>query len=421
MRFQLAALFVAVLAVRLAVIAVFGQQVPYSDEWDAGAANLYAPFEAGTLTFDALLAPHNEHRIFTSRMIGLVAYAIAGWNPMLLMAVNAALWAGFAVWLAVTLAPLAGRRRLALTAFIGIAFAIPFGFENLLLGMNAHFYLVVIFGVLAIQAFAGGTAWSPRWLLGGLLATLAFFSMASGAAVPIVAAVLMALQQIAGARARRPLEFLGQAALIAMSIAMVLATPVGPGEYRATSIWQYLSALSDVAALPLATPVGAALVQAPLVYLLYRTICERRELQAAEWTALGMAGFVAAQMVLIAYSRATLSTSPRYFDIILLGPVVGAAVCLGFDHRPRWLGRAWVVAMSLVLVVLAALPIARGVVSVADDRLEAQQRLTRYLAGDVAALYGDANRLPYPSPERLIGLLADPAVRRVLPTEFQTP
>src|SRR5690554_2887113 len=62
-RTLIAALFLMVFASKLALLNAFASPLPFWDQWDAEAANLYKPYLDGSLSWQALFASHNEHRI----------------------------------------------------------------------------------------------------------------------------------------------------------------------------------------------------------------------------------------------------------------------------------------------------------------------------------------------------------------------
>ena len=85
-----AAFSATLLGAKLWLIGAYGNATPYWDQWDGEAAALYRPLLDGTLGWANLLAPHNEHRIFTMRLIELALLMLNGiWNPLLEMVVNA--------------------------------------------------------------------------------------------------------------------------------------------------------------------------------------------------------------------------------------------------------------------------------------------------------------------------------------------
>src|SRR6187549_381005 len=87
---QYFAFAIILLGFKLRTIKYYGNSTPFWDQWDGEAANLYKPFIDGNLGWKELLSAHNEHRIFTTRLLDLTLLKInILWNPLLQMVVNA--------------------------------------------------------------------------------------------------------------------------------------------------------------------------------------------------------------------------------------------------------------------------------------------------------------------------------------------
>ena len=81
-----------VFGAKAVIISNFGSSIPFWDQWDSEADLLYRPWFEGTLRWVDLFSSHNEHRIFTTKIFGLLLlYLNQGvWDPMFEMYVNAA-------------------------------------------------------------------------------------------------------------------------------------------------------------------------------------------------------------------------------------------------------------------------------------------------------------------------------------------
>lgn len=424
--FAWAGLFLSIFGARLMLISAFGVTVPWADEWD-GEAVMFPKYVAGTLQLGDLLAPFNEHRIFTSRLLDLATFELAGgWDRPLHMVVNAALWAGFATGFTAFLAKqLAPARALVLVLFSALIFAVPLGFENALMAMNAHFYFLVIFSVLALNALATSTAFSSRWWLGCLWAALAFLSMSSALAVPAAIIVVALLQMAVGQRRRDWRELAGLAVLAASVALMLYLTPTVPGsqQLHPRNAFELINALLALASAPLFSPVGWIIVYGPLLLLAWRTIAGRLPMSAQAWTLIAIGGWVAAQIVATSLARGLAFMPPRYFDVIFTALPVCCAILLALDgRRARRTTAAWmalIVAGQMSLAYLSAYKVMAGE---ARWGAVAAQHLRDYLrTNDPATLDVPTTELPYPSRERLLQLASDPAVRMILPAEFSTP
>ena len=105
--------------------------MPYWDQWDE-ARDLFRPWLKGQLTWGMLFAPHNEHRIFFTRVLDLLVIRLNGqWDPLLQMTVNAAIHAAFACGLACCIWIFTGKKNEGLICFlIAPFFAFPFAISK---------------------------------------------------------------------------------------------------------------------------------------------------------------------------------------------------------------------------------------------------------------------------------------------------
>jgi len=424
----LAALFFIVASIRLIVVAIYGSPLPFFDEWDAGAGALYKPYLDGQLTIWTLLSRLNEHIIFTSRVLNLVTFELAGeWNVRLQMALNGVIYAGFATGLAAALLPLVPvADRLKLIAFSIVLFGPPLDTEIITMGMNAHFYFVIIFSVLGLRWCIGQAAFSRRWVLGLLMCGLAYLSMASGAVTPLVAALVGALQMLRGGRRNSPAEWIGVVMLVAFGAAMVAAVPDLPYHYRykAHDALQLFSAVVEMASLPLTSVVGVVIVQLPIVLLFIRTIRQPPAFDHRLWFVIGVAGWVAAQIIVVAHGRATDVLNSRYLAVIPMLVVLNYVALLSFTTSGKWLRRAssaWV--FVIVLAVMAVTNIATWrALDKMKGRLDVwQAHLTEYMSTHDLAKYATVPyvELPYPDATALARIVDLPEIRATLPKEIR--
>ncbi len=110
--FKLFLIVLASFAVRIWLIDQFASPVPYWDQWDAEAVYTFIPWFDGNLTIGNLIAPHNEHRLFFTRIssLGLLILNDMQWDPWVQMVFCAGL-AILNLWvLALILKQLLGER-----------------------------------------------------------------------------------------------------------------------------------------------------------------------------------------------------------------------------------------------------------------------------------------------------------------------
>ncbi|MEK8020245.1 MAG: hypothetical protein VSS75_025515 [Candidatus Parabeggiatoa sp.] len=150
---KLFAVALIIFGARLWVIDNFGNTVPYWDQWGAEAAHLFIPWLNETLSFSDLFAPHNEHRIFFTRLQSLLLLTLNGgeWNPLLEMLVNALLSTLTALVLLIILSQFFGQvAQNGILFTVAFLWSIPYGWENILAGFQSAFYFMVLFSLIAL-------------------------------------------------------------------------------------------------------------------------------------------------------------------------------------------------------------------------------------------------------------------------------
>lgn len=424
----LSALFFIVFGVRLVVVAIFGSPLPFFDEWDAGAQGLYKPYLDGQLDISMLLSRLNEHIIFTSRLLNLTTFELAGeWNVRLQMAVNGAIYAGFAAGLAGAMLPLVPMaHRLKLLAFCVVLFAPPLDTEIVTMGMNAHFYFVIIFSVMGLWWCIAHPAFSWRWLLGLGACGLGYLSMASGAVTPLIAALVAVLQMVRGGRRNGAGDWIGVLVLVAFGAVMIAYVPNLPhhDRYKAHDLVQFYEAVVQLASLPLSSIAGVVIVQAPIVLLFIRMVREPQKFDRGLWFIIGVAGWVAAQMIVVAHGRATDVLNSRYLAVVPLLLAANYVALLSLAPRAKLL-RGAAVAWLFVLV-LAVMAVTNVATWRALDRMKArldtwQMHLTEYMTTHDLAKYAAVPgiELPYPDATALAAIVDTPQVRASLASEIR--
>ncbi len=431
-----------VFGARLWLIGFAGNPTPFWDEWDAGAAFLFKPLLEHRLGLADLYRPQNEHHVLFSRLLMLGLYRLVGtWDVVLQMLINAAIQAVPVALIAARLARIVpARRAVTVLAVTAMLVALPFGWENTLLGFNTHFYLVIGFSVACLACLAAAPAWSRSWWLGIALALAASANMASGPMCLAASGMMGVLQMLRGRR-RGGREMAGLGALLVLTAALVLAVPQVEGSMplRAHSIGMFVSALLAIASWPFDVVLGRAgvviglLFYLPSLLLTIRVLREAPPLADPRWFNLLVLGWLVTQFIVLAYGRAATPLASRYTDTYALATVVNVASLLHllpatWRFRRVQGGEAFaaiIICASLVGLRLYIRPLSFGMDGVVmrrdTARIEAD-RVQCYLAShDPTCL--DAARpldLPYPDAVRLRGLLDDPAIRAVLPSVLTT-
>ena len=420
-------LFLILYVAKLFVISRYAGVMPFEDEWDAGAASLYGQYILGELSFADLVAAHNEHRITTSRILGLIVFELAGeWNPKVLMVVNAAIHAGFLTWFVQLLfraAPAWGRAGF--LVFSTLIFCVPVGHENTIMGMNAHFYFLVLLSIAALKVAMAGNAFSPAWFGALLLMLLGYLSMASGALTPFAAAFVHVCQMLFSSRRRNPREIAGLVVLLAVGVVLFWTGPFRPEDrFRADGFFEFLSAFVRVSVAPLPDFPGLfLLVQGPAIAFFVYVLGQRPKLSDVSWFIVAVSVWAAAQMASIAYARAPIASSPRYQDLLIVMAPINLCVLLWLLDR---LGRFRLVGAISAIGYLALLlgPVnadAFGALKRHKSRLDNRTaHVGEFMkTGDVEAFKSRPRWVPYPDADRVAAILSRSEIRSILPAELR--
>src|SRR5208283_1548539 len=128
-----------------------------------------------------LFVPLNEHRIFFTKLLVLTILEISGyWDVILQMIVNAVVDCATVVAIAWALSRvLPGGMAVTAMVLSTAVNALPFGYDNAVLGFNTHFYLLLTFSFAALWFLAARRAFSPRWATGVLCGLGASLNLAS--------------------------------------------------------------------------------------------------------------------------------------------------------------------------------------------------------------------------------------------------
>jgi hypothetical protein len=418
----------AVWGAKLWIIAQFATPTPVNDEWDVHALGLFAPYVDSTLSFGQLLAPHNEHRTLTTRVLALLLFVADGaWDPILEMILNAAIHVALGVGILLVLGDRLGRGAFAALALTtAVALAAPNASENPVWGLETHFYCVLLFGFIAIVLIAGGSGSLVRVGAGIVAATLSFLSLASGALVFLACATLVVANRCLGVeRGWRPWATAG--ALLACCAVALALTPIIEAHrvYRAQSVGQFVWAFEMVAAWPFRVHMTAAtvLVNAPLAILAWRSLREPASADGVAWALLGLGLWNGLQFAALAFGRSLGIDATRYLDICAVNLIVNfaCAALLADSGRRRLVAGLWIAAVAVAWAVQTARRVPQELAARHDLGLVQERNVRTFVATGAfpPGASGADLSVPYPNAARLAQILSDPKVRRVLPSIFR--
>ncbi|THD73148.1 MAG: hypothetical protein E7813_03255 [Bradyrhizobium sp.] len=408
-------------------ISRYGSATPNWDEWGGLATELFVPYFDSTLSLQQMFAVHVEHRIFTTRVVSLALIAANGiWDPILQMIVNAAIHVALGVCiLAMFRKYLDHRAFIAVTIFITLLVAIPYASESLLLDFNTHFYCVLLFGLIALNLVVRESGFTVLRLLGLVAATLSFLSLASGAFVFAVCAIVVIGKRLLGVEngwREIAVEFL----LIACFVFALAVTPISLSSQviGAHSFQEFIGAFLTKAGWPLSGNIlGATFVNLPWLILVWRILRRPPSSASVCWAVFAIGLWNGLQFASLAYGRAG-ATIPgsRYLDICIFGLMINFAyAAVASDTlRKKLLLAGWVAVISAGLVYRAMnIP----------GELEQRHHLGVLHENNVRAFLATGSflpgaspfdfSLPFPDPRLLAELLSDKRVQRFLPSNVQ--
>ena len=429
----LVAFFLVVFGAKLWTIQLWATNLPFWDQWDE-ARLLFQPWLEGNLSWRDFFIPHNEHRIVFTRLLDLWEVKLNGqWDIYLQTVVNAVLHTSYGCGLATVCWHFTGRRRAGLICFLFAPFfALPFAAENAIHGFQSQFYFTNLFSSLAILGLGFAKPCGKFWFAGLLAAVCAIFTMASGflAAAAVVGLMILRAVKRRGISREEILTTLCGLAVVALGLA-VKVNVAQHAQLQSASVADFLAKLLE----NLAWPFGAhawllLLTCAPLALVTVKFFRgEFKDPRAAEWL-LALAGWSLLSALVLAYGRARIAESNRYFDSLSLLPLVNAAALLvlarEIDFSPRW--KKLALPLALLWAGLLMVGLVQSARTVADNYLEGTrgwglaqvENVRTFLAtGDADFLHrAPLEALPYWSNDWLIGILRQPKLVALLPTEF---
>ena len=432
-----AALFATILGEKLMFIDKYGSDLPFWDQWDAEGDNLYRPYVENRLTTKDLFAPHNEHRIFFTRVLSLALFEANDrqWDARIELLINTVLHSALAVLLvAFALKRLPVLVATAFAVLTALFFTTCVSFENTLAGFQSQLYLLLLFTALHMGGTLLARPRSLAWWCAPLAGVAALFSMGSG--LLSAAAILVALggQVLRERKLTRDDVWVLTTNLLLCAVGWLLKVELSYHDsLKAAGFLPWINAwmlqLSwpvkniRMASLGLLPPIALALaffyrrINGPTALLL---------LAACTWAGL--------QTAAIAYARGAVENgfAPRYTDILAISILVNflavAYIATNIHLRSlkfvAYFSAAAFVGISLWGLNREETFIEQGTLRNLPDINNARTASVRnYIASHDPSFFSKTpwTELPYPSAERLAGLLDVPALRQILPSCVRPP
>ncbi len=409
---------------RLWLLLTFGGSVPFWDQW-GGENSLFGPATDGTLSLSQLLAAHNEHRIFWTRLTTVALFFLNGkqWDNTVEAAFTAVLF-GVAALLPLWVAARSLSKR-GLAVFFSVSLLgalLPYAWENLLVGFQSQFVYCSLFSMAAIYVAgcrdvrAGNVSWS-LFLLAG-----AFLSMATGVLAGLaVAAVYLARAVLAPVGMRMwPWIGFGTSFAIAVAGKALTPTPAHHASLHAPNVTTLVDALGIAFSWPVPWYL-MLLVFAPVAAWLLRAYV-RGEFRRADFFFLGVLCLGILNAIAVAYSRGgDLKEVPsRYLDGLFFMSLASAYFAASMLEASRRSVRTLLGYTPLLLIAGGLTFQSVSQVHFLRERAYFTRmetaNLARFLGGDPKALFDKPHaHVPYPDPAALVKSLQASDQRPILP------
>lgn len=430
--------FLVVLAAQLLLVAGAGTDIPFQDQWDVEGRRLFPAWQSGEFRPAALFEPHNEHRIFWTRILDLGLFALnRQWDPLVELAAGAVLRAAVAALLAWVLTSAAGRTgRILGAAGVAVAFLPHLAWQNALWGFQSQVYFSAGFAVGAFAVLGQREPTTAQRCAGHALAAASMFAMGAGFLVPVALLGLAALHAVEGRSWREVVRTEAIPALVLLLLAGSLRTEATEHDVlRSATAGQFFSTAGRALAWPhSAMPLAALVLNLPLAAAVIGRLARRRTAAAGEDRILLIGGWVVALAGAMAWTRGgggefAAGVPSRYVDFLVLAPLANAW-CLAVllreaNERKRAVRRAAAASWGVFLLVgwlgLSA-EVMRGLVRPrwrdrdVPVRLAVEFRRT----GDEEVFRGQPLLyVPHPTPGVVREVLRDPRLKGALPPSFQ--
>jgi hypothetical protein len=437
--------FLLLVGLRWVTIRYFGFSSPFWDYWQF-PWGVYFPFEDGNLSWKALFAPLNEHRIFFARIWTLACFLVNGqWDNTFEAALNSLFFASVGFGLILALWRAAGRRHAALIGGLGLAFcALPFSWENTVWGIQSQFYFFVGFSFLTLWLLGLSRPFSARWWLGCASSFWAMFTVGSGMLAVVTVIGLSIYRLLRDARDWRAIvpTLLAGVAIAGINYPFMIHQH-NYGMLTKT-VQQFLATFGKTMSWPFVDQIWFwPLLWLPLAGLIICAFFSRRKTDRLELWIVALGGWCLLNAIGMGVYRGGFSSGPasRYMDITALAALVNALALLwlcgnsSLSGQPAWLSGIfkektlrWFTGAWTALMLYGVMAITLRELSVpAAMRIERQHRAMHNIIQfqrkpELAFLLDKREEeLPYPDPISLASYLRSDRVRAVLPASIRLP
>jgi hypothetical protein len=427
--FYAVGVFLFVVGAKLWVISEAGSSLPFQDQIDAEGESVIRPWLEDRWEWEALFAPHNEHRIIFTKLIALGVVAANGqWDAYIQVIINAFIHTGLLLVILNWLYRNIEGWKVHLLGLVSIMlWTIPFDWENTLQGFQSQMYLVLTFSILQLIWVLGASRFDVRWWAGQFCGFLALGAMAGGSFAS--AAILTVLLIRCGTAAERTRFHLITAAFSALWLFVGLLTRTSvPGHeiLRAENLSEVVSSLQLISSWPLPENIPFGFLFAlPAVGLALRYL-KRENISSFDrvWVALVVWTVFTALAAAVFRGQNSPLISRYLTGYTVLVIVQGIAWIKIFG--PRWSRVGIPVWAAVVVIALVASfdDLTKQKLDPIALRREQNENVVRdYLRSKDATVLttADPRSLPYPSALALHGYWKHESIRAVMPAAVRPP
>lgn len=419
-------------------VSLYAADLPYWDQWMQVMQEFVAA-KQGTWHIANYFEPHNEHRILFTRLIGMLLFELNGgaWSNLVEAYVNTLIYGAVLAFFYVTACRGASRQARWIMFFAVIALgALPFDWENILVGFQNQFYIMIGFALIMASVASYRAPSVSTLLILFVLAIASLFTMASGLLATVAVCTALALRSW-----REDIPRIHALTLLAMMVLVAACglwlIPAAPGNdvYKAIGISDHLHALATALGWPLQPFVNkrslwSLISWLPTILWLIKFARSRRA-ASNEIFLVSLTMWVACQALAIAHARGheISGIAPRYMNITTIGLLANFALALqliGFAQPNSAAKYARMGIVAICAAYVAVLLFRRT----PDDVIALRQRndfariemyyTHAYLStNNPAYLQHPGQTIPFPDPHILQIFLDSPIVRSLLPPTLQ--
>jgi hypothetical protein len=408
---SIALLFLPIAAIRVAMVLLFAPAIPYYDEWDGVVLGMAKPLLHHAFDPAFLLASHNGHPLFWTKLVHLAFLAAAGlrFDNVPVCVLNQFAYALAAAMLMRSVAARLGANGGWFLLVAALVLSVPFGWENITMGWNNQYLIATVFGIGLIVVCAHTNARARGMASIIALGAASAVSLASGLVAPLVGSGILLWRS-----ATREIGRLRAACLCAvLAVCALLGFAIGRTSH------------AEGADTPLGATQFAELALLAVCWLpvwLHARRCFRGPRTAFDLAVIGAGCWafaqIAAMILLRSHFRLWLPIS-RYLDIIAIGMLaVLVSLCrIAHDTRGPPFGLRANTARRALMVAAVTAALASPLAFVwqwraAADHRNQEQLIRDYLVTRDPQLLRAAPQgsLAYPTAERLRTMLDDPDV-----------